>query len=435
METTHTIFPKDFPQKIQESFALTLSPLEKELSEDLSGNDDVDFRIIINRNNAEYPPVHITAPDKLSRGTKEKLGKRIHEHFVRSKLNREAGFRSIWFRFFDKTDEKIVANIKKLEINAQETSSVPFSDKGLSTFIPVEPRYNFSQIYMPESQRAEIRKTLNILKNHDLIYKTWGFEKIDPAARSILNFYGPPGTGKTMTAHAIAAELGTKILELNYAEIESKYVGDAPKNLVNAFDTAKAGNAVLFFDEADSFLSKRATGDSSPHAQSMNSQRSQMLMLLENFKGVVIFCTNLIKNYDSAFKSRILASIEFKLPDANARKEILKKLIPAEIPFKDGKSLSDEELLSLAEILDGLSGRELKNAVLKTLCAVAEKPTRVFEYSDFESNFNAVKEEIKRVNEAQGVVNTSALSAEVSKNLKTNNFTKHPKTKAKKRRR
>ena len=62
-----------------------------------------------------------------------------------------------------------------------------------------------------------------------------------------------------MAAHCIADALGRKIVIANFAEIESKYVGDSPKNLENIFKTAARENAVLFFDEADSFLGKRFT--------------------------------------------------------------------------------------------------------------------------------------------------------------------------------
>ena len=44
-----------------------------------------------------------------------------------------------------------------------------------------------------------------------------------------------------------------------------------------------------------------------------------MLLQLDKFDGVVIFATNLAKNYDGAFVRRILAHIEFELPDKECR--------------------------------------------------------------------------------------------------------------------
>ena len=68
---------------------------------------------------------------------------------------------------------------------------------------------------------------------------------------------------------------------------------------------------MLFFDEADSFLGKRIQNVSSSSDQAINSLRSQMLILLEDFEGVVVFATNLADNYDKAFESRICKHISF----------------------------------------------------------------------------------------------------------------------------
>lgn len=141
----------------------------------------------------------------------------------------------------------------------QQSNTKKDSNEQLPTFFPVEPRYCFDQIILPDKLIGQIKEALNIIQYQDLIYNQWGFSEVDSIPKSILNFYGPPGTGKTMCAHAIAKAINKKLLALNYAEIESKYVGEAPKNLQAAFDVAKNNDCVLFFDEADSFLGKRIT--------------------------------------------------------------------------------------------------------------------------------------------------------------------------------
>lgn len=87
------------------------------------------------------------------------------------------------------------------------------------------------------------------------------------------------------------------------------------------FRAAEKQDAVLFLDESDSLLSKRLTNVSDGSAQAINSMRSQLLICLEKFKGVVIFATNLVVNYDRAFLSRLI-NIEFPMPDQEARMEI-----------------------------------------------------------------------------------------------------------------
>lgn len=267
------------------------------------------------------------------------------------------------------------------------------------TYLPIEPRYSFDQLIIPDELKREIEEALGLLRYQHLIYKVWGFEKVDPIPKSVLNFYGPPGTGKTMCAHTIAKTLGKKLLALNYAEIESKYVGDSAKNLMNAFNTAKEHDCVLFFDEADSFLGKRIQNVTQGADQALNSLRSQMLILLEEFEGVVIFATNLVSNFDQAFESRILKHIRFDLPNEEARAVIIRKMIPEHLPFAE--PLTEEDIRSLSTIMEGLSGREIKGAILECMLAKVsqEGEGAVFSYDDFAKAFQHKQDALKALKE------------------------------------
>lgn len=257
--------------------------------------------------------------------------------------------------------------IKKASENYKNKMSEPKPKEEISVmFMAKKPRYSLEQIIISEEEKDDIVSTLTLINERELIYDMWGFSEIDSKPRLILNFYGAPGTGKTMSAHAIANELNKNILLINYSEIESKYVGEAPKNLMKAFEEAKKSDAVLFFDEADSFLGKRVENVTSSSDQSVNSLRSQMLILLEEFEGVVIFATNLIKNYDSAFESRILKSLEFKLPTKENRIKMINRMLVKKIPFSEDFN-REEALDKLADLTKGFSGREIKNAVLESL--------------------------------------------------------------------
>ena len=222
--------------------------------------------------------------------------------------------------------------VDKVNNKKEAESNQVKNEDGLPTFLPQTPRYSFEQIILPEETKDRILSDLNSIKCQDLIYNQWGFAEVESKPKSILNFFGPPGTGKTMCAHAIAKMLGKPLLALNYSEIESKYVGDAAKNLKKAFDTATELEAVMFFDEADSFLGKRIENVSHGSDQALNSLRSQMLILLEEFEGVVLFATNLVTNFDKAFESRILDHIKLELPNREARAAIIEKMLPSKMP-------------------------------------------------------------------------------------------------------
>lgn len=268
-------------------------------------------------------------------------------------------------------------------------------NKDLPYFCPISPRFTFDQMILPKRVKDQITDALNVIKYQDLIYKDWGFETVDSIPKSVLNFYGPPGTGKTMCAHAVANEMGKKLLALNYAEIESKYVGEAPKNLQRAFEIAKDEDCVLFFDEADSFLGKRISNVTQGAEQALNSLRSQMLILLEEHSGIIIFATNLVTNFDNAFESRILKHIKFELPNTKARMAIINKMIPDKLPMLS--PLQPSEVKKLSIMADGFSGREIKNSILDTLLSkvTIDKEATKFSFDDFKKSFLSKKKELQ----------------------------------------
>lgn len=300
---------------------------------------------------------------------------------------------NVSYRKKDKTD---IAGVQ-----TQNASQQAKPDDGLPTFMPQSPRYSFDQIILPEDTRKRILNDLNTIKHQDLIYNQWGFAEVDSKPKSILNFFGPPGTGKTMCAHAIAKMLNKPLLALNYSEIESKYVGDAAKNLKKAFDTATEIQAVMFFDEADSFLGKRIENVSHGSDQALNSLRSQMLILLEEFEGVVLFATNLVTNFDKAFESRILDHIKLDLPNKEARADIIDKMLPLKLPMEHRPT--SEELLECSDIIEGFAGREIKSAILTMLLDKAglEEESPLFTIDDLKSALRKKKEQVEKLKEEE----------------------------------
>lgn len=271
-------------------------------------------------------------------------------------------------------DLKMSRNEKMQQPATTPPSTATKEEESKLEYIPQTPRYNFSQMILDERIKREVFDAVKIIECKDLIYSDWGFSEVDPVPRSILNFYGASGTGKTMCAHAIAHHLGKKLLALNYSEIESKYVGEAPKNLQKAFETAAATDSILFFDEADSFLGKRIENVTQGAEQALNSLRSQMLIQLEEFSGVVLFATNLVTNFDPAFESRILKHIKFELPNLEARAAIIKKMIPSRLPV--ARPFTDEEYLEASKLIEGFSGREIKGAIMDLILSKADPADR-----------------------------------------------------------
>lgn len=208
-----------------------------------------------------------------------------------------------------------------------------------------------------------------------------------------------------MAAEAVANMLKKKIIRASYADIESKYHGEGPKRVKALFMAAKREGAVLFIDESDSLLSKRLTDVSEGSAQAINSMRSQLLISLEKFDGVVIFATNLVVNYDRAFISRLI-SIEIPAPDSEARRAIWEKHIQGEginIPLSDDVCVED-----LAEKYI-FCGRDIKNAVVYACIDAARKAKTAITQDDFLAACQKVKEKADKVARASDYTQSTTI--------------------------
>lgn len=244
--------------------------------------------------------------------------------------------------------------------------------------LAIEPRYELEQVALPQETREQLEVTLSAICNRNRLME-WGIVDKNIGTRPIvLNFFGYAGTGKSMTAEAISQYLNKRCLMVNYSELESKYVGETPKNIKRVFEEAKKQDAVLILDEADSFLSKRLTNITQSADYGVNITRSVMLMELEKFEGIVIFTTNLIENYDAAFKRRIFANIEFKLPDENARIKIWKLHIGERLPLADEVTVEE-----LARKYDNVSGADIKDIVYYAAVNAIDKHKEQVDNKDF----------------------------------------------------
>jgi SpoVK/Ycf46/Vps4 family AAA+-type ATPase len=232
-----------------------------------------------------------------------------------------------------------------------------------------EPKYTLEDVILSQSTISQVRSILAELQHQELIYKEWGMaekHKLDKALS--VNFAGSPGTGKTITTEALAHALKLKIVDVPYQLLESKFVGETPKNIAKAFEFASEHQALLFFDEADSFLGRRLENVTQSTDTAVNLTRSVMLKQLSEYEGVVVFATNLIRNYDPAFISRIRWKVQFDLPDEEARAKIWQIQFPDKLPLEKSIDFSD-----LARTFDGISGRDIKNAVFQAVVSAARE--------------------------------------------------------------
>src|SRR5258706_9717129 len=257
----------------------------------------------------------------------------------------------------------------------------------MSLFEPQPPRRRLADLVLTAETDRQLRTALAKIQYHDRLYHEWGLETVHPEGRGIaINLYGPPGTGKSFAAEAIADHLQRPIIRIDYAQIESRFVGDTPKNIGAAFEAAKESTSVLFFDEADSVLSRRATNITQAADYGVNVSRSTLLLQLDSFDGVVLFATNLASNYDPAFVRRILAHVHFPLPDEAALTRLWRYHLPRPMPLEPGVT---PEILASQSL--GLSGGEVLNVVILAAAAAVERGQDAVGLQDFEAALAQVR--------------------------------------------
>jgi len=272
--------------------------------------------------------------------------------------------------------------------DSKENKNESSTEERALKYKAVKPTYDFDKLVVPQEVLEDLLLAVDLIDLEAKVFDEWGLREIEPFPRTALNLYGPPGTGKTLAAHAIASKINRLILVASYADIESMYHGEGPKNVEAIFFAAEKDNALLFIDEADSLLSKRLTNVTQGSEQAINSMRSQLLICLEKFRGVVIFSTNLVENYDKAFETRV-RNIRFLMPDQASRQKIWARHLPEKLPLTPG--MSREEFTNKLAEVDDVCGRDIKNAVIDAAMRTAREGKKSIEIQDLLQSIERIK--------------------------------------------
>lgn len=255
-------------------------------------------------------------------------------------------------------------NIKR--IMAEKEREDEEKENDLGELIMPDARYSWDNVIVSEDVREQINVALHLINNRKQFVETWGVDSfLENSNRCIVNFHGAPGTGKTLTARAISAHINKPVYKVRYSQIISKFIGDTGKHLDQVFKRAQEENAILFFDEADSMLSRRVSMDSGScqaWANSVNQNRNILMQLIDSWDGIMIVATNLFGNYDEAILRRIARHIKFDLPNTFQRHKIFERHIPIR-----SKVNSNVDLKSLAEMTAGFSGGDIMNVCINAM--------------------------------------------------------------------
>lgn len=191
-------------------------------------------------------------------------------------------------------------------------------DSHLELYDIVEPSISLDDVILPAKQK---RLLLQILDEQKENVKLAAHNL--PAANRLL-LCGPPGCGKTMTANAIANELGLSMAYVRLDGLVSSYLGQTSVNLRKVFSSMENKPIVLFLDEFDAIAKKRDDGNE------LGELKRVVTALLQNFDNMpdnvfLIAATNHEHLLDPAIWRRFNYVINLGYPDDEQRAVLIEK--------------------------------------------------------------------------------------------------------------
>ncbi|OIQ86979.1 ATP-dependent zinc metalloprotease FtsH [mine drainage metagenome] len=216
-------------------------------------------------------------------------------------------------------------------------------------FAVYHPQTKLADMVLPKAMQTRMgrivgeHRQMAMLRGHNL----------HPRQKLLLS--GPPGCGKTMTAHALAGELGLPLFIVRLDALMTKFLGETAGKLRLIFDSMEKVRAVYLFDEFDSIGTERgSTSDVGEMRRVLNS----FLMLMEAYHGtsLVIAATNHGHTLDQALFRRFDDLLAFSLPTKELLTETIRRRL-AVCPVKATVTLT-----KVADAAVGLSFAEVVRA-------------------------------------------------------------------------
>lgn len=260
----------------------------------------------------------------------------------------------------------VAQELKSLIIKAQKTRSLSFLDRNKTIPIlqPKRELRDLIDVFQPQIKlndmvlNSEVRETLDNLVREQ---ENWELlQKFNLTPRRKLLLTGPPGSGKTMTAQALAGELGIPVFIVRLDGIVSKFMGESIAKLRLIFDAMPESRGVYLFDEFDSIGSHRNQGqDVGEIKRVLNS----FLINIEKDQSnsIIIAATNLPEMLDTALFRRFDDVIQYPLPSAKEIEKTIKKNLQA---FSFDGNVDYKEISKIAE---GLNYSEIVKACEDTI--------------------------------------------------------------------
>jgi len=182
--------------------------------------------------------------------------------------------------------------------------------------------------------------------------------------RRKLLLVGPPGTGKTMTAAAMAGELGIPLFLVRLDSLITKFMGETAAKLRQVFDAIADLRGVYFFDEFDAIGSQRGQANDVGEIRRVLNSFLQMIEC-DQSNSLIIAATNHPEVLDHALFRRFDDVVEYHLPTPAQALDLTRSRLGsfAPKPFKREGLVEQADGLSYAEICRAVDD-SIKDAIM-----------------------------------------------------------------------
>jgi len=198
----------------------------------------------------------------------------------------------------------------------------------------VQPGVGLDQLVLSRDLEARLRRVVREQQQFGRLRE----HGLRPRQRLLL--LGPPGCGKTMTAHALAHELGLPLFIVRLDALFTKFLGETAAKLRQIFDEVERLRAVFLFDEFDSLgLARGSQHDVAEMRRVLNS----FLVFIDNMRGhsLVVAASNHPEALDTALFRRFDDIIQYSMPT----KEELMRVFEQRLVNEDSGGVSWPKVL------------------------------------------------------------------------------------------
>lgn len=198
--------------------------------------------------------------------------------------------------------------------------------------------------------------------------------------------YGPPGTGKTALVRALAARARVRFYAVTAGDLISMWAGESSQRIHALYEEAARNQpAVVYIDEGDALVGHRSqTPSPGGAATEHNRIVGQILAEIEGLEERQVFTvisTNLPKNLDPAFVSRLGLQVEVPLPGFFERARILRMAFQRTGLID--RVTGNVNVGELALASEGFSGRDLTRMVANALLLAEDDPEGLVSMTHF----------------------------------------------------